>query len=72
MYKDFYGCENKGEKLVEALMSGEIKKDYRTNHGRKFSGGYERLYFDKFQAYLGNVNRYILNTKLEGRDYEGY
>lgn len=65
-------CEyGKGTKLVNAIKTREIKEERRPNHGKKFSGGYERVYYDKFCSYLGNVSRYMLNLELEEKNYNG-
>lgn len=61
----------KGKKLVDAMMSGKIKKDNRPNHGNVFSGGYEYLYYTKFQTYLGTVSRVLMNRELEEKQYDG-
>jgi len=59
----------KGIKLINAIKSGEIKEEKLHDHGKRFYDGYDRLYFDKFCSYLGNVSRYNINLKLEEKPY---
>lgn len=61
-----------GERLVNAIESKKIVKDYRPNHGRNFHGAYEELYLYKFRVYLGSVGRAIRNSQLKKENYYGY
>ena len=58
-----------GKKLVLDLRNHVIVKDYLSNHGRDFHGGYEQLYLDKFQNYLGSVSRHVCNMQLKEVSY---
>ena len=61
----------RGRKLVNAMLSGKIRKENRPNHGNIFTGGYEQFYFNKFQSYLGTTSRFLMNKKMEERVYDG-
>lgn len=61
----------KGEKLINAIKSGKIRKDYRTNHGYEFYGGYEQLHKERFHNYLGSCSRYLDNQRLKEKEYYG-
>lgn len=58
-----------GQKLVSDLRNHIIIKEYLSNHGRDFHGGYEQLYSDKFKNYLGSVSRHICNKQLKEVSY---
>lgn len=70
MLKD-YQKSNRGKKLIEALISGKIKKDVLSNHGDPFNGAYEQLHYEKFYIYLGSTGRHILNSRLKEYEYDG-
>ncbi len=60
-----------GKQFVEKIINGDLLKDFRPNHGRKFDEGYDKLYLYKFKIYLGTASHYILSQKLEDLEYEG-
>ena len=62
---------SKGEKFVEELISGEFKKNYRTNKGHDFTGGLEGMYFDYFDRYICSCGCYAMDSRLKKEGYNG-
>lgn len=61
----------KGMKFVNALRTGAIRVDRRTNHGEEFYGAHEKQHRENFHAYLGSCIRYLCNKRIEERKYHG-
>ena len=61
----------RGDKFVKELLSGEFKKNYRTNKGLDFTGGYEGIYYDYFERYICSCGCYIMDKRLKREEYYG-
>ena len=61
----------KGKKLIEAIHSGKITVDRRTNHGFDFYGPREKQHKKIFHEYLGSCARYLINKTLKEQKYYG-
>ncbi|MCM1272095.1 MAG: hypothetical protein NC225_03180 [Clostridium sp.] len=61
----------KGEKFVAELLSGEFKKNHRTNRGLNFTGGLEGMYFDYFDRYICSCGCHMMDTRLKKEEYYG-
>ncbi len=61
----------KGKILVEELLSGKFKKNYRPNHGPDFTGGLEELYSYYFVKYLSSCGCFLMDRRIERGEYRG-
>ena len=61
-----------GEKFVMKLENGELKKDFRTNHGDDFTGGSEALQMYYFRNYLYSCSTILMDERIKNTARRGY
>lgn len=58
--------------LVTIIESGQLKKDYRPNHGMEFMGGSEELHKDRFRTYMGACTTLLMDERMKNWIKRGY
>lgn len=61
-----------GIQLIQLIKTGELKKDYRPNHGIEFTGGAEELHKMRFCNYISSCSTMLMGERLKAASRRGY